>query len=138
LSSNDSNSSCSNSYGFCGFDDEPISINFKPNKKPLEIYTFVDPLCPECWALEPVLKKLTMNYHKYFTIRYLIGGKLHCCKENKSNKNLAQTWETVASRTGMSCDGDLWLETPISSPFTASIAIKAAELQGKQIGIRYL
>lgn len=137
MSSNDSNSSCSDNYGFCGF-DEPISINVKVNKKPLEIYTFVDPLCPECWALEPVLKKLAMNYHKYFTIRYLIGGKLHSCKENKSNKDLAQTWDTVANRTGMSCDGDLWLESPISSPFAASIAIKAAELQGKQIGIRYL
>lgn len=99
---------------------------------------FIDPLCPECWALEPILKKLIMNYHKYFTIRYLIGGKLHCCKEHKSNKDLAQSWETVAKKTGMSADGDLWLENPIFSPFAASIAIKAAELQGKQIGIRYL
>jgi predicted DsbA family dithiol-disulfide isomerase len=137
LSSNDYYSSCDNHLGMCGY-DEPTLVYSKLNKKPLEIYSFVDPLCPECWALEPILKKLTMNYENYFTIRYLIGGKLHCCKEKKSNKDLAQAWEKVASRTGMSCDGDLWLENPIFSPFSASIAVKAAELQGKQIGMKFL
>ncbi|WP_281244240.1 ClpXP adapter SpxH family protein [Anaerobacillus arseniciselenatis] len=123
--------------GLCGCDDQD-SNHPKENKKPLEIYTFVDPLCPECWALEPILKKLKMYYGNYFKIRYLIGGKLQCCKEKKSNKDLAQSWEKTASRTGMSCDGDLWLENPISTPFAASISIKAAELQGKLIGIKYL
>ena len=27
------------------------------DKKPIEIYMFIDPLCPECWALEPIIKK---------------------------------------------------------------------------------
>lgn len=137
MSFNDSKSSCNEELGLCGF-DEPTIQKPKPAKKPLEIYTFIDPLCPECWALEPVLKKLQMNYCKYFTIRYLIGGKLQCCSEKRSHKNIAEAWEKTANRTGMSCDGDIWLENPISTPFAASIAIKAAELQGKQIGIKYL
>ncbi|MGO4889363.1 ClpXP adapter SpxH family protein [Anaerobacillus sp. MEB173] len=115
-------------------------------QKPLEIYTFIDPLCPECWALEPFLKKLTLEYGKYFTIRYLVGGKLgtrnNTCqyKEKKplTPKRLAEIWELTASRTGMSCDGDLWYEDPISTPYSASIALKAAELQGRQAGYRFL
>ncbi len=53
-------------------------------------------------------------------------------------KNLAQVWEKTASRSGMSCDGSLWFENPLSSPYTASIAIKAAELQGRKLAIRFL
>ncbi|MCT8140388.1 DsbA family protein [Anaerobacillus sp. CMMVII] len=136
MSLNDSNSNCSDELGLCGF-DEPIE-NTRLKKKPLEIYTFIDPLCPECWALEPILKKLQMQYCKYFTIRYIIGGKLRCCNEKVSNKDMAESWEKTAKRNGMSVDGDIWLENPIASPFAASIAIKAAELQGKQVGIRYL
>lgn len=134
MSENNSNSSCQDDLGLCGYEEQQTE---QQHKKPLEIYTFVDPLCPECWALEPILKKLKMDYGSYFKIRYLIGGKLQCC-EKKSNKDLAQVWEKTASRTGMSCDGDLWLENPISTPFSASIAVKAAELQGKQLGIKYL
>lgn len=135
MSSNDSN--CNDELGLCGF-EEPTTDQAIPTKKPLEIYTFIDPLCPECWAFEPILKKLQMSYCKYFTIRYIIGGKLQCCNEKKSHKDMAKAWEKTASRTGMSCDGDVWLENPIATPFAASIAIKAAELQGKQIGIKYL
>ncbi len=137
MSANDSNSICNDELGLCGF-EEPQHHQPKPTKKPLEIYTFIDPLCPECWAFEPILKKLQMHYCKYFTIRYIIGGKLQCCNEKRSNKDMAVAWEKTASRTGMSCDGDIWLENPISTPFAASIAVKAAELQGKQIGIKYL
>lgn len=109
-------------------------------KKPIEIYMFVDPICPECWALEPILKKLLIEYGRYFSIKHVLSGKLanlNVCKKRKY-ENIAELWEKTASRSGMSCDGNLWLENPLSSPYIASIAIKAAELQGRRAGIRFL
>lgn len=32
----------------------------------MEIYMFVDPLSPECWALEPAIKKLKIRYGRFF------------------------------------------------------------------------
>jgi predicted DsbA family dithiol-disulfide isomerase len=110
------------------------------DKKPIEIYFFVDPICPECWALEPLLKKLRIEYGRYFSIKHVLSGKLANLNISKKNsfENMAVQWEKTASRTGMSCDGNLWIENPISSPYIASVAIKAAELQGRRHGIRFL
>ncbi|MHC0036686.1 ClpXP adapter SpxH family protein [Pseudoneobacillus sp. C159] len=113
---------------------------YNTDKKPIEIYYFIDPLCPECWALEPIMKKLMMEYGKYFSVRHVISGRITSLNfsKKKNYESLAEHWEKTASRTGMSCDGDLWIENPISSPYIASIAIKAAELQGRRAGIRFL
>ncbi|MDF1507458.1 ClpXP adapter SpxH family protein [Robertmurraya sp. DFI.2.37] len=109
-------------------------------KKPIEIYMFIDPLCPECWALEPILKKLQIEYGRYFSIKHVLSGRLAMLNLNKKQhyENIAELWEKTATRTGMSCDGSLWFENPISSPHIVSVAIKAAELQGRRAGIRFL
>ena len=117
-----------------------ISQHCVGEAKPLEIYLFIDPLCPECWALEPIIKKLLIEYGRYFTLRHVLSGRLATLNITKKQKfeDIAQNWERTASRSGMSCDGSLWLENPISTPYSASIAIKAAELQGRRAGIRFL
>ena len=109
-------------------------------KKPIEIYVFVDPLCPECWGLEPIIKKLQIEYGQLFSLRHVLSGKLSSLNIGKNNKveNLAHVWKKTASRTGMSCDGNVWFENPITSPYVASIAVKAAELQGRKLAIRFL
>ncbi|WP_348981284.1 ClpXP adapter SpxH family protein [Bacillus sp. DNRA2] len=109
-------------------------------KKPIEIYMFVDPLNPECWALEPITKKLQIEYGRYFSIKHVLSGRLNTLNLGKKSnyQTKADLWEKTASRFGMSCDGNLWLENPISSPYLTSIAIKAAELQGRKFGIRFL
>ncbi|MDQ0224148.1 ClpXP adapter SpxH family protein [Metabacillus niabensis] len=108
--------------------------------KPLEIYMFVDPLCPDCWALEPIIKKLQIEYGRFFTLRHIISGRLATLNITKRKRpdKLAKAWEKTANRTGMSCDGKIWLENPLSTPYTASLAIKAAELQGRKAGLRFL
>lgn len=112
-------------------------------KKPIEIYVFIDPLCPQCWGMEPILKKLIMEYGNIISIKHVLSGKLATLNtpySNNSPANIANLWERTASRTGMACEGDLWLNTPlpITMPYNASIAIKAAELQGKKQGIKFL
>jgi predicted DsbA family dithiol-disulfide isomerase len=111
-----------------------------PEKKPIEIYMFIDPLCPECWALEPIIKKLNIEYGQYFSVRHVLSGRLTSLNisRKKSYESIAEFWDKTASRTGMSCDGTLWLDNPVSSPYIASIAIKAAELQGRKAGIKFL
>jgi predicted DsbA family dithiol-disulfide isomerase len=76
------------------------------DKKPIEIYMFIDPLCPECWALEPILKKLQIEYGRYFSIKHILSGRLADLNlsKKKSFENIAQVWEKTASRSGMSCD----------------------------------
>nr|WP_233522598.1 ClpXP adapter SpxH family protein [Peribacillus glennii] len=113
---------------------------YGPGKKPIEIYMFVDPLCPECWGLEPILKKLQIEYGQLFSLRHVLSGKLSSLNRGnrKNYESMAQVWERTAGRSGMSCDGSLWLENPISSPYGASIAIKAAELQGRKQAICFL
>jgi predicted DsbA family dithiol-disulfide isomerase len=110
------------------------------DQKPLEIYMFFDPLSAECWALEPILKKLKIEYGNYFTLRHILSGKIATLNLDRKHKfeSIAELWDKTACRSGMSCDGSLWLENPISSPYLASIAIKAAELQGRKSGIRFL
>ncbi|MFO1445559.1 DsbA family protein [Bacillus sp. Bva_UNVM-123] len=104
------------------------------------MYLFIDPLCPECWAFEPIIKKLMIEYGRYFSIKHVLSGRLATLNSAKRQnyESMASLWEKTASRSGMSCDGNLWFENPIDSPHLASIAIKAAELQGRKAGIRFL
>ncbi|GAB4073964.1 protease adaptor protein SpxH [Barrientosiimonas marina] len=109
-------------------------------QKPVEVYVFIDPLCPECWSLEPFLKKLSMEFGRFFTLQPIVSGLLHSLNKDNFDKpqQLKRIWEKTATRTGMCCDGDLWTENNISSPWLASIAVKAAELQGKKAGKTFL
>ncbi|SEP84556.1 ClpXP adapter SpxH family protein [Piscibacillus halophilus] len=108
--------------------------------KPIELYVFIDPLCPECWSLEPSIKKLAMEYGCYFKLRTIVSSNLTNLNYHASKKTekLAKLWEKTASRTGMSCDGDLWYENPISAPSIVALAIKAAEFQGQRLGSKFL
>ncbi|SDC29089.1 Predicted dithiol-disulfide isomerase, DsbA family [Pelagirhabdus alkalitolerans] len=109
-------------------------------KKPIEIYIFIDPLCPESWSLDPIIKKLQLEYGRFFTIRPILSDKVSKLNQRKNDHptQLKRMWEKTANRTGMCCDGDLWEEDPLTQPYHVAYAIKAAELQGIKAGRRYL
>ncbi|KMK77302.1 ClpXP adapter SpxH family protein [Alkalihalobacillus pseudalcaliphilus] len=134
---------CNNLTGICGLDPKD---SYQPKTgKAIELYAFIDPFSAECWSFEPIMKKLVMEYGEYFRIRVLLTGKLkawNLCTDQKNSQQkkleLAQSWDRISTETGMSCDGDYWLENQRNSPFTVALAIKAAELQGPQKGGRFL
>ncbi|WP_280769251.1 ClpXP adapter SpxH family protein [Salipaludibacillus daqingensis] len=127
----------------CPAEPESFYVNGK-GKKPVEIYVFIDPLCPECWSLEPIIKKLQMEYSNYFKITTFLGNEIRSlntpCGKNYHSivQELAQSYNETSCRTGMPCDGDVWHENIMTTPYSAILAIKAAELQGKAIGSKYL
>lgn len=110
------------------------------DKKPVEIYFFIDPICTECWTLEPILKKLQIEYGRYFSLKHVLGGKLADLNITKKKKCeiKSEFWENSANHSGLACKEKVSLTNPINTPFIASIAIKAAELQGRKAGIRFL
>ncbi len=90
--------------------------------KPVELYIFIDPLCPKAFAMKSILHKLQLQYEHYFTWRYVLSTELSALN-------------SVTNRLKGCCGGD---PLDIAHPVLPSIAIKAAELQGKRAGSRYL
>lgn len=104
-------------------------------QKPIEIYVFIDPLSPECWSLEPYLKKLIIEYGQYFTIRQIMSGHLKPLSKKKSDKllYLKDIREDTATYTKKIRNK----ERTTTSQWLA-LAIKAAELQGMNAGKLFL
>ncbi|WP_245602155.1 ClpXP adapter SpxH family protein [Peribacillus kribbensis] len=105
------------------------------DNKPIEIYVFIDPLCHDCWSIEPVIKRLQIEYGKYISFKHVLGAKLSALNKMKnvrvesSPANLQPSFKPEGRRSS---------ESPVSTPYNASIAIKAAGLQGRRAGIRFL
>ncbi|SIT68773.1 Predicted dithiol-disulfide isomerase, DsbA family [Edaphobacillus lindanitolerans] len=86
--------------------------------KPLELYVFIDPGDDLCWNLIPVLRRLQVEYDRYFTYRVIM----------KVSK-VAQRGIPYAIETGM---------LQAAHPALPAVAIKAAEFQGKRAGFKFL
>lgn len=86
--------------------------------KPMELYVFLDPLNPECWELQAVMRKLQIEYGHYFSMRVVLSTKL-------LNLNKVNPVSNIDTEN-------------LSHPVLASVAVKAAELQGKRAGNRFL
>lgn len=107
----------------------------KPNPA-VEILYFTDPVCSTCWLVQPQLRKLSLEYGKYFEIKYHMGGLLPSWKgydrgKIKTPNDAAEHWKEMAEKHKMPISPNVWLESPLSSSFPPSIAIKAAQLQNK-------
>lgn len=92
--------------------------------KPLEMYVFLDPLCPACWEMQPIIRKLQVEYGQYFTIRTVLSTQL-------SNLNTVCKMP-IEDNSRIPC------EFPdIEHSVFPSIAVKAAEFQGKKAALRF-
>ncbi len=137
---------CSIETGECDTmaSNEIEQVQVQPTKAVKLIY-YTDPICSACWAIEPKLRRFKSEFGQYFDIEYRMGGLLpgwegFADKANGIRKpeDVAGHWDHVGMTTGMSIDGDVWLEDPLSSSYPPSIAYKAVQLQDNEMALKFL
>jgi putative protein-disulfide isomerase len=113
-----------------------------PSEKPVRIIYFTDPICSSCWGIEPQLRKLKLEYGDYIDIDYRMGGLLPDWSYNSGGiskpSDVAHHWEEVSAYYEMPIEGGVWLKDPLPSSYPPSIAVKAAQLQGRDKAVRYM
>lgn len=97
---------------------EPIPTVASFNK-PIELYVFINPLHESAFEMLATIRKLQLEYDHYFTWRFVLSSDL---------VSLNSISEHIGQR----------LEQRVSHPVLPSLAIKAAELQGKRAGLHFL
>lgn len=134
-------------YSERGFILPLISDKYKAKKKSVEkvltITYFTDPICSSCWVLQPLLRKLLLEYDEYISIEYHMGGLLpswevYADKRITKPSDAAELWEEIREKEKIPMSGDVWLEDPLMSSYPPCIAFKAAQLQDKDKAIFFL
>ncbi len=137
---------CDIETGICGVQETVGTgeeTRLSSPEKPVKIVYFTDPICSSCWGIEPQLRKLKLEYGNYFDIDYHMGGLLPSWDIYSSGgiskpSDVASHWEEAGEYYEMPIDGDVWLEDPLDSSYPPSVAVKAAELQGKEKGVSFM
>ncbi|MEW6989096.1 DsbA family protein [Colwelliaceae bacterium 6441] len=113
----------------------------KENEKPLtkmpisnDVIFVTDPICSHCWAIEPMWRRLVLNYH--LKVKYIHGGLLPGWQGfGDANNGISKPsdviphWQHVAQHYQQPIDPSMWHSDPISNSY---ILCKAA------IAVRYL
>lgn len=109
-------------------------------KKPIEIYLFIDPICPNSWTINPYIRKLQLEYGRFFTIRPILCS--HLLQTNQFFINHPEQIDEINHRMMLhpqKCFGPKnFNRIELKYPADIFFAIKAAELQGINAGRRYL
>lgn len=131
-------------------DDLPVPLipsrhdeNSAGKNKLIQVLYFTDPICSTCWIIQPLLRKLYLEYGKYINIEYRMGGLLPSWDNYNKGKirqpsDAAKHWEEVCVSHEMPLDGDIWEEDPLPSSYPPSIAFKAAQMQDTNKAILFL
>ena len=112
-------------------------------EKVIDVQYFTDPICSTCWVVQPLLRKLKLEYGAYFKIDYRMGGLLPSWDDFQRGSiskpsDVAPHWEEVCLLHGIPLDGDIWLEDPLPSSYPPSIAFKAAQMQDADLAVLFL
>jgi len=113
---------------------QKIKEDIKEKNKSIQVTYFTDPICSSCWILQPILRKLELEYGNHLDIRYCMGGLLPSWTgydrgQIRKPADAAKHWEEVSALHEIPLDGDIWIEDPIDSSYPPSIAFKAAQIQ---------
>ena len=116
----------------------------------VQIICFTDPYCTWCWGSEPILGKIKEVYENQVGISYRMGGLVedittfadpgNAIGGENWYRQVADHWVEASARHGMPVDEQLFFDVKddFRSTYPASIAFKAAQLQGEEVGNRYL
>lgn len=135
---------CDPVEGFCEIpgDTEAVNMEFQKIRKPVKVVYFTDPICSSCWAIEPQLRKLKLEYGNELEIEYRMGGLLPDWSYNSGGiskpSDVAHHWDEVSVYYDMPIVGDVWLEDPLNSSYPPSVAFKAAQLQDENKAILFM
>jgi 2-polyprenyl-6-methoxyphenol hydroxylase-like FAD-dependent oxidoreductase/predicted DsbA family dithiol-disulfide isomerase len=123
------------------------AVSIAGTSKPIQVLYFTDPICSTCWVIQPVLRKLELEYGEQINLKYCMGGLLPSWQEyNKPKKKklistvseAAKHWDEVCAFYEMPGDGTIWKEDPMTSSYPPSIAFKAAQMQNNDKAILFL
>lgn len=136
---------CDIESGMCELPDSTATSGKEddtPARESVSVIYFTDPICSTCWGIEPQLRKLKLEYGHCIKVEYRMGGLLPDWSYNSGGiskpSDVASHWDEVSLYYDMPIDGDVWLEDPLDSSYPASIAFKAAQLQGEPKALSFL
>ncbi len=93
----------------------------------IHTYYYTDPVCPWSWALEPALRKLTVEFAGAFEVTFVMCGM---SREVGDPSHLIGEMLEASDASGMPVDARLWLAGAPRSSHPACLAVKAASEQG--------
>ena len=92
---------------------------------------YTDPMCPWSWALEPALRKLSVEFADGLEVRYVMCGM---ARKVDDTAPFVTEMLDASDASGMPVDARLWLAAPPRSSHPACLAVKAAAEQGEATG----
>ena len=109
----------------------------------IEYYT--DPLCCWSWTFESVCRQLRQRHGPRLEWSVVLGGMIESWGTFRDPMNdvaapphLAPLWHMAGRATGVPIDPAIWHLDPPASSYPASVAVKAAGLQGADVAQAYL
>lgn len=96
-----------------------------------------DPACVWSWALEPVVRALTVEFAAEVEWTFAMGGLARQI-EPAARDATVRDWLEASAASGMPADPLGWYESPLGSTYPACMAVKAAQEQSADAGARYL
>lgn len=116
-------------------ENEIETINFDVSAPNLTLYYVTDPMCSHCWAFEPTLNKLLVQYGHLFNFQMVMGGLLEAWGDGPIDpangiykpSDVTPHWQEVGNYSRMPIDGTIMEIDPVQSSFPASRLYKAIQ-----------